>query len=285
MTSTADETRVLSAVRTDLYLGGVWTPPRPAARSRSRTRPPARSSPRWPTAAPDEGLEALRIAAEHQAALGGDGTARARRDPAPRVRADDRAGRRPRAADDARDGQAARRVPGRGHVRRRVPALVQRGGRAGRRPLRARPGRATAGSSCSGSRSGRACSSPRGTSRSRWAPARSGPAVAAGCTMVVKPAKQTPLSMLALAGILDRGRPARGRAVGADHVERRRAHGPACSRTRGCARSPSPGRPRWAASWSRTPRTSCCARRWSSVATRRSWSSRTPTWTRRSTAR
>ena len=29
-----------------------------------------------------------------------------------------------------------------------------------------------------------------------------GPAVAAGCTMVVKPAEQTPLSMLALAGIL-----------------------------------------------------------------------------------
>ena len=30
-----------------------------------------------------------------------------------------------------------------------------------------------------------------------------GPAVAAGCTMVIKPAKQTPLSMFALAGILD----------------------------------------------------------------------------------
>jgi succinate-semialdehyde dehydrogenase/glutarate-semialdehyde dehydrogenase len=30
-----------------------------------------------------------------------------------------------------------------------------------------------------------------------------GPAVAAGCTMVIKPAAQTPLSMLALAGILD----------------------------------------------------------------------------------
>src|SRR5213079_3138948 len=29
-----------------------------------------------------------------------------------------------------------------------------------------------------------------------------GPAVAAGCTMVIKPAAQTPLSMLALAGIL-----------------------------------------------------------------------------------
>ena len=30
-----------------------------------------------------------------------------------------------------------------------------------------------------------------------------GPAIAAGCTMVVKPAKLTPLSMLALAGILE----------------------------------------------------------------------------------
>src|SRR5206468_10503675 len=30
-----------------------------------------------------------------------------------------------------------------------------------------------------------------------------GPAVAAGCTMVIKPAKQTPLSMLALAQILE----------------------------------------------------------------------------------
>ena len=30
-----------------------------------------------------------------------------------------------------------------------------------------------------------------------------GPAIAAGCTMVIKPAKQTPLSMLALAEILE----------------------------------------------------------------------------------
>ncbi len=36
------------------------------------------------------------------------------------------------------------------------------------------------------------------------------PAIAAGCTMVVKPAKQTPLSMLALAKILAGGRPAGG---------------------------------------------------------------------------
>ena len=39
-----------------------------------------------------------------------------------------------------------------------------------------------------------------------------GPAVAAGCTMVVKPAKQTPLSMLALAEILERAGLPAGRA-------------------------------------------------------------------------
>ena len=35
-----------------------------------------------------------------------------------------------------------------------------------------------------------------------------GPAIAAGCTMVLKPAALTPLSSLALAQILDRRRPA-----------------------------------------------------------------------------
>ena len=39
-----------------------------------------------------------------------------------------------------------------------------------------------------------------------------GPAIAAGCTMVVKPASQTPLTMLSLAAILTRGRAARRRA-------------------------------------------------------------------------
>ena len=38
-----------------------------------------------------------------------------------------------------------------------------------------------------------------------------GPAIAAGCTSVIKPAQQTPLSMLALVDILRRGRAARGR--------------------------------------------------------------------------
>ncbi len=42
-----------------------------------------------------------------------------------------------------------------------------------------------------------------GTSRWRWATRKLGPALAAGCTMVVKPAQQTPLSMLALTRILE----------------------------------------------------------------------------------
>ena len=44
-----------------------------------------------------------------------------------------------------------------------------------------------------------------------------GPAVAAGCTMVVKPAEQTPLSMLALAEILQEAGPARRRAQRGHH--------------------------------------------------------------------
>ena len=45
-----------------------------------------------------------------------------------------------------------------------------------------------------------------------------GPAIAAGCTMVVKPAKQTPLSMLALAQILEEaGLP--GGVLNVDHGE------------------------------------------------------------------
>ena len=47
--------------------------------------------------------------------------------------------RRPRPADDAGDGQAAGRGPGRDRLRRRVPPLVRRGGRAHRRRLRGSP--------------------------------------------------------------------------------------------------------------------------------------------------
>ena len=74
-----------------------------------------------------------------------------------------------------------------------------------------------------------------------------GPAIAAGCTMVVKPAQQTPLSMLALAELLeDCGLP-----TGVLNVvtARRRARSQSrSSPTRGCASSPSPARPRSARS-------------------------------------
>ena len=112
-----------------------------------------------------------------------------------------------------------------------------------------------------------------------------GPAIAAGCTMVVKPAKQTPLSMLALAQILEEaGLPGgvvnviTAKSSGADDgaADQGPAHAQAVvhrARPRSGARSSS----------SRPSRS--CACRWSSAATRRSWSSTTPTSTRPSRAR
>ena len=63
-----------------------------------------------------------------------------------------------------------------------------------------------------------------------------GPAVAAGCTMVVKPAELTPLTMLALAGVLAGGRPARRRAQRRHHPPLRGALRGADGRPTGCAR-------------------------------------------------
>ena len=59
-----------------------------------------------------------------------------------------------------------------------------------------------------------------------------GPAIAAGCTMVVKPAKQTPLSMLALVEDLRGGRPPGRRAEPRDDELRRRHDGRADQRPR-----------------------------------------------------
>ena len=68
-----------------------------------------------------------------------------------------------------------------------------------------------------------------------------GPAIAAGCTMVVKPAQQTPLSMLALARILAGGRAAARRAERDHGVLLERGLPSRSSRTRGCASSPFTG--------------------------------------------
>ena len=72
--------------------------------------------------------------------LGSDAAPAAGRDPAQGVRRGHPTQGRVRAADDAGDGQAARGGVWRGRLRLGVPALVQRGGRADRRPLRAEPG-------------------------------------------------------------------------------------------------------------------------------------------------
>ena len=75
-----------------------------------------------------------------------------------------------------------------------------------------------------------------------------GPAIAAGCTMVIKPAQQTPLSMLALAKLLSEC----GLPDGVLNVVTSTSSGdvsePIIGDDRGCASSPSPARPRSAGS-------------------------------------
>ena len=111
------------------------------------------------------------------------------------------------------------------------------------------------------------------------------PAIAAGCTMVVKPAQQTPLSMLALAKILEEAGLPGGvlNVITAKQLrrgDRAAAEGPAHAQAvlhrlhRGRAHA------------DRTVRRSrSCGSRWSSAATRRSSCSRTPTSTPPSRAR
>ena len=112
-----------------------------------------------------------------------------------------------------------------------------------------------------------------------------GPAIAAGCTMVIKPAQQTPLSMLALAQILEEA----GLPAGVLNVVTSKSSGDVSKPIIGDPRlrkltftgSTEVGRKLVEQS---APR-ACCGRRWSSAATRRSSSSRTPTSTPRSRAR
>ena len=94
------------------------------------------------------------------------------------------------------------------------------------------------------------------------------PALAAGCTVVLKPAGLTPLTSLLLVKVFaDVGIPPG--VVNVVPTSESPAPSPRSCPTRGCASSASPGRPRPARRcWPRPPRTSC-ARRWSSAATLR----------------
>ena len=112
-----------------------------------------------------------------------------------------------------------------------------------------------------------------------------GPAVAAGCTMVVKPAELTPLTMLALAGDDGGGRAPGRRPQRRHHQQLGRAQQGADGRRPAAQGELHRLDRRSARCWSGSPPTSCSGCRWSSAATRRSWSSRTPTSTPPSTAR
>ncbi len=75
---------------------------------------------------------------------------------------------------------------------------------------------------------------------------KAGPALAAGCTMVVKPASQTPYSALALAELAERAGVPKG--VFSVVTGSAAAIGGEMTRTRPCARSRSPARPKSARS-------------------------------------
>ena len=200
--ASSDEARVLGAVRTDLFLGGEW-----GASASGRTVPvedPATGETiaEVADATPDEGLEALRIAAGNQA-----GWARS----APR----DRGEILRRAFDlmvERVDDLALLMTlemgkplaESRGEVAYAAEFLrwfseeaVRIDGRFGLSP--------------SGDSHLMVLRQPVGPCLfiTPWnfplamGTRKIGPAVAAGCTMIVKPAKQTPLSMLALAQIFE----------------------------------------------------------------------------------
>ena len=112
-----------------------------------------------------------------------------------------------------------------------------------------------------------------------------GPAIAAGCTMVVKPAEQTPLTMLALAATLEEaGLPAGVLNVVTTSDSKSLSKAlMADDRLRKVSFTGSTGGRQGARPAVRRPAAAGLA--WSSAATRRSSSSRTPTSTRPSTAR
>ena len=112
-----------------------------------------------------------------------------------------------------------------------------------------------------------------------------GPAIAAGCTMVLKPAPQTPLSSLALAGDPQGGRAAGRRAERRHHLPGRGGRRTAPARREDPQALLHRLHRRSAGSCWPSARTPSSAPPWNWAATRRSSSSTTPTSTWPSTAR
>ena len=169
----------------------------------------------------------------------------ARADPAPLGRPDARARGRARPPAHDRAGQAARRVARRDRVRR---VVLEWFGEEAKRvygdtiPTYALDRRIVVTKEPVGVTAGITPWNFPAAMPTR----KAAPALAAGCTMVLKPAEQTPLSALAIARLGARGRAAGGRLR--DRHRRRRGRAGdrrrADRRTRSCASSASPARPR-----------------------------------------
>ena len=161
-------------------------------------------------------------------------------------RADPRTGRRDRPDPDAGAGQAPARGQGRGAALGRHLRVVRRGRAsaptAGSSPRRTSP----SGTARSSTRSASSARSPRGTSRSPCPAARSPRRWPSGCTIVSRPADQTPLTLIGIFECLaDAGFP----PGWPTSSSARRGRWPTpSSRTRPSARSASPARPRSARS-------------------------------------
>ena len=102
-----------------------------------------------------------------------------------------------------RAGQAARRGPGRDRLRALVLRVVRRGGEAARRRDDPRPRGRTSASSSTREPVGVTAGITPWNFPSAMLTRKSAPALAVGCTMVLKPAEQTPLSALAIAALAE----------------------------------------------------------------------------------
>ena len=116
-----------------------------------------------------------------------------------------------RPADDRRAGQAARRVPRRDRLWRRLHRVVRRGGEARLRRHHPRSTRRTSASSSSSSRSAWCAAITPWNFPNAMITRKGAPALAAGCPVVVKPASKTPYSALALAELAERAGVPEGR--------------------------------------------------------------------------
>jgi len=185
-------------VPTDLLIGGEWTGGRGGG-----TLPvidPATEDGGGAGSRRDRGGRARRgsrPAQERAGRLGGDPAAAASGVPAPDLRADDQErGTRWPALMSTENGKALRDAKAEAGLLRRVLPLVRRRGGpdGGRADAGRRPG-PTRSWSCA-SRSASRCSSPPWNFPAAMATRKIGPALAAGCTVVLKPASETPLTAL-----------------------------------------------------------------------------------------